>query len=400
MNRFIKFIFICTALIVSLSCSQEGDKAANELISANPAEISAPAKMNSQTVKVEANCPWTLTIAAEDGAEVAWITLSTKAGNGNAQVALKINANKYNQRRAILTFTTDGGKTSTVKVTQAGESGDGPQYIEHKVRVGSFNIRVSGMGADRGTDNEWSKRKSRVIKSIEQNKYDFFGVQEVTSEQQEYLKKELKDYTCKFFSPYSQSGSGDKAQGLIYKTADYTLSDWHIFWPSDTPDTMTQNDKNGENLHNRGACCAVLTHKVSGVKIFMMVMHGFLDDAAGDKYAYVNNDREKMYNTNGYPAFFVGDFNADPGRPAYNTWVKHWKDTYIVVGKDKRVGPDGTFNNWKVNQTTFAQRIDFVLYRGDAEPQNYVCDVTKFDGFFPSDHFPIYADFTVRYLAK
>ncbi len=401
MNRFLKSISICAALIASLSCSQEGVKAADELISANPAEINAPASMNSQTVKVEANCAWTLAIAAEDGSEVAWITPSAKAGNGNANVALKVLTNKYNRRTAVLTFKTKGGKTSIVKVTQAGESGEGPQYIEHKVRVGSFNIRVTGMAVDRGTDNEWSKRKPRVIKSIRQNNYDFFGVQEVTSEQQEYLTKELKDtYTCKFFSPYAQNGSGDKAQGLIYKTEDYTLSEWHYYWPSDTPDTMSQNDKSGDNRYNRGACCAILTHKLTGVKIFMMVMHGFLDKPTGDKYAYVNKDREQMYNPKGYPAFFVGDFNAEPSRVAYTTWTKHWKDTYVTVGAEKRVGPDGTYNNWKINQTTFSSRIDYILYKGAAEPQKYVCDMSKFDGFFPSDHFPLYADFTVRYLSE
>ncbi len=266
------------------------------------------------------------------------------------------------------------------------------------VRVGSFNIRVSGMDDDKGTDNEWSKRKTRVIKSIRDKDFDFFGVQEVTTEQQTYLTEQLSDtYTCKFFSPYASNGNGDKAQGLIYKKDKYTLSDWKYFWPSDTPDKMPSLGNDIVSLtqrYKRGSCCGILTHNESGVRMFIMVMHGFLNNDTGDTYAYVNNDREGMYNPDGYPAFFVGDMNTDPGRAAYTTWTGHWKDSFAELSEAKKTGPTGTYNGWKTT-TTPSKRIDYIFFKGDAVPKNYVCDDDKYDNLYPSDHCPIYTDFKI-----
>ncbi len=268
-----------------------------------------------------------------------------------------------------------------------------------QVRAGSFNIRVST--EDSGTDHEWSKRKAGVISSIRDNDFDFFGVQEVCSDQQTYLTEQLADtYACKFFSPYASDGNGDKAQGLIYRKDKFELSEWNYFWPSDNPDEMPPtgffggNDVESFNQRfNRGSCCGILTHKASGARMFVMVMHGFVNDDTGDKYAYVNNDREKMYNPDGYPAFFIGDMNANPDRAAYTTWTGYWKDTFAEVSADRRTGPEKTYNNWQNNPIS---RLDYIFFKGAyVTPKNYVCDNDKYDGFYPSDHFPIYADFII-----
>ncbi len=395
-QTFSKYLILLAAAIISLSCSKEGDKAANELISASPAEVSAPAALNSQKVKVEANCVWDLTVTANDGSEVAWIVPDKKSANGNADVTLKIYANKFNARTATLTFRTRGGQTSVVTVNQAGDDNASSEYVELPVRVGSYNIRVSGQSSDTG-DLKWENRKENVFKTIKNNDFDIFGIQEVKTDQQKDIQTGLGDiYGIKFFSPYSQDGNGDKAQGLLYKKDVFTLSEWNYFWPSDNPSTMSKNDIDGGISYSRGSCCAVLTHKQSGVKIFFMVMHGFLNDATGDKYAKVNNDMEKQFNKKGYPAFFVGDFNATDSRPAYNTWASYWKDTYKTLTSDKRSGPAGTYNGWSAPKS----RIDFILYRGEAAPQSYKCDDVKYNGNYPSDHFPIVAEFIVKSTAE
>ncbi len=391
-----KLIFVCAALMISLSCSQEGVKGDNELISANPAELSAPATLNQQTVNVESNCTWDLSVVGEDGAEPAWLTAGKKSGNGNAKVTFKVDANKFKERKATLTFTTKGGKTSSVILTQAGETSSAAEFIEQEIRVGTFNLRRSGM-TETDERNSWKNRKEKVKTAIKTNDFDIFGVQEVDTEQQTYLKTAVGDiYDMKFFSPYAQDGNGSRAQGLLYKKSEYTLSDWKYFWPSDDPFTMSKNDKDSQTTYSRGACFGILTHKVSGAKVFVMVMHGFLDDPTADKWAYMNNDMEKEYNPEGYPAFFVGDLNAEPTRNAYKTWAGYWKDTYTTA-KDKS-GPAGTFNGWKTSTAT--SRIDYIFYKGNAEPKNYVCDDTMIEGTYPSDHFPVRADFIVRSKAK
>ena len=102
---------------------------------------------------------------------------------------------------------------------------------------------------------------------------------------------------------------------------------------------------------------------------------------------------EKKYNTNGYPSFFVGDLNARPYSPVIETYRQYWKDAYLKVDPDYITGPFATYCDFDVNLDlmTDKRRIDYILYRG-ATPLTYVCSDKKYDGYYPSDHLPIYSD--------
>ena len=107
---------------------------------------------------------------------------------------------------------------------------------------------------------------------------------------------------------------------------------------------------------------------------------------------------EKKYNTKGWPSFFVGDFNAretDAASEVYRSW---WTDSYHAFDAtpELREGPEGTFNGWKLD-TPPTSRIDFVYYRGKGvTPLCYRCNDTRYDGFYASDHFPVWVDFKIK----
>ena len=102
-----------------------------------------------------------------------------------------------------------------------------------KIRIGSYNLRMQQM--DKG-DNDWSVRRARVMKSIRENEFDIFGVQELTDWVQGQLVEDLGDtYGALFFSPYSQDGVGTKAQGILYNRKRFKVLEYHYFWMSDTP---------------------------------------------------------------------------------------------------------------------------------------------------------------------
>ena len=93
--------------------------------------------------------------------------------------------------------------------------------------------------------NNWANRKTRVVQSIRENDFDVFGLQECSPDIKSYLSSELADtYSIRYFDPKSASGTGNhESMGLAYKSAKYTLSNWHYFWLSDTPSTMTLNNE-------------------------------------------------------------------------------------------------------------------------------------------------------------
>ncbi len=229
-----------------------------------------------------------------------------------------------------------------------------------------------------------------MIRSIRDCDFDVFGLNECSTDIQTYLKGNLKnEYNIRFFSPYGQDGNGNKAQGLAYRKG-FTLENWHWFWLSDTPDVMTTNDGN----MNRGGCCGTVSRDGTDIKFFVMVTHGALNAETRSQYAPLYQEMEKKYNPQGYPSFFVGDMNAAPAGPASVEYRKYWIDAYLKVGASGRSGPFATYNGFDLDLDMYQSdgRIDYVYYRGAVTPLKYVCSDTRYDGYYASDHLPVYAD--------
>ena len=257
------------------------------------------------------------------------------------------------------------------------------------VRIGTYNIKT--IIAEDDENNNWEYRKTRLVQSIRENDFDVWGINECSTEALSYLAGEFAStYNFQMFSPYSQDGNGDKMQGIVYKKT-FSLSNWHYFWLSNTPDIMVTND----GTSNRGGCCATLTR--DGTPIFVMVTHGAQDTEVKETYAPLFAQMEAAYNTSGAPSFFVGDMNARPDQPTSLEYKKTWNDTYESVSRCDRTGPLATYNafNLSRNMYTHPSRIDYVYYKG-ATPLNYVCNDTRYDGYYASDHLPVYSDMRVR----
>lgn len=258
------------------------------------------------------------------------------------------------------------------------------------MRVGNYNVRY--ITTEEDEQNNWANRKTRVVRSIRDNDFDVFGLNECSDDIKTYLSAQLADtYTIQFFNPNVSSGSGSSSGesiGLAYRKT-FTLSDWHYFWLSDTPSVMTVND----GTKKRGGCCAVLTSP-KGNKFFVMVTHGCLDATAREQYAPQYKQMEQQYNTNGYPSFFVGDMNAQPSDPASVTYRQYWNDAYY--SNALKYGPYCTFNGFNLerNMYTHQNHLDYVYYR-NATPLLYVCNDKLYDGYYASDHLPVYADFKI-----
>lgn len=261
-----------------------------------------------------------------------------------------------------------------------------------EVRVGSYNIRMSGM--DKASpDNNWSVRKERLWTSIENCRFDVFGLQEVSSEAQEDLEERFSDvFGLYFFSPYSEDGNGDKAQGVMYRKDLFELLEVHNFWIGPDPYVMSRSDVGSKGNYNRGGFCGIFMHKPTGIRFFFMHTHGSLNEEAKLNYAGVFEQVERRYNPEALPSVFVGDFNVKPDHRMYEVITSYWNDSHL--DSPVKNGPVNTFNAWKHPEGD--RRIDFIFYRSGAEPIVYCCDNTLYDGLYPSDHFPLYTDFRIR----
>ena len=273
------------------------------------------------------------------------------------------------------------------------------------IRIGTYNLRYIN-DSESNENNLWENRKDRVIQSIKDNDFDVFAVQECSDGIRDYLESEVAStYSGQYFNPYSSTGgdgSGkDEYIGILYRKDGFTLSDWHQFWMADDVASSAsrpadRNDASGEHTYYRGGCCCVLTQTETGEKMFVMATHGCLGAEYREEYAPLFEALEKKYNTAGYPSFFLGDMNARPTDAASVTYRTYWKDPYRELSGDKIRGPFATYNGFDTDRNLIIdnKRLDYVYYR-NATPLNYVCNDRKYDGYYASDHLPVYSDFVI-----
>ena len=387
------FIIMLSLVAGVLLGSCQGDKTTGEeLLSVSPGSIEALSEMASYKIDVVSNTAWSVSLKDENGDDVFWAALDRSSGHDNAKITVRVTENKYKDpRKATVLVETTGGKSASVNLVQKGnEQGSGISGVA-SVRLGSYNLRMSNL--DTEGDNVWSARKERLRQSVIDCAFDVFGIQEVSSEMQEWLVKELgNDYTFKFFSPYSQNGSGNKAQGIVFRTSAFSLAEWHFFWLSDSPGTMSTNDTGSSGSFNRGGCCCILTHKQSGVQLFFMNSHGCLNAAPNASLAHIYIEQEKVYNPKSLPSFFVGDLNARPESKATETYRTYWKDSYDTA--KSRSGAGASYNGF--NTPGGKYRIDYIYLRGDGIDVKEFCISNKlYGGKYASDHFPVYANISI-----
>lgn len=387
--RYVLFLMAGAALFGS--CQGNGNPSGKEEISVSPEFIEAPAQMGSYRIEVSSNAAWTVSLEED----APWITLDRSSGHDNVSMTVRVNENKYrDSRTAKILFKTAGGAGAGVSLTQEGNSEGGDTPSQNVLRLGSYNLRMSGL--DTEGNNVWELRKGRLKQSLQDCDFDVLGIQEVSSETQKWLDQELSSkYTFQYFSPYAQTGKGDKAQGIGFRKDAFTMSDWHFFWATDSPDAMSTNDTGSQGNFKRGGCCCILTHKATGIKLFFMNNHGCLNSESNIQNAHVYAQMEQRYNTAGLPSFFVGDMNARESTEegsVYMTYISWWKDSYKEVESAKRTGPVNTYNGF--TSPTGKYRLDYVFYRGSGfRPVSYCCDNTLYDGLYASDHFPVWAEF-------
>lgn len=393
-------IIILAVLLIAISCEKNGNEK-DFPITVDPTEITAQSNVSSQSFNINTQGEWKLEITTEAGEPVSWITPSKTSGKGDSKITLRVFENQFKNARIAIVKIRCVKETAQVRVTQKGNEESEIDDQSVQVRIGTFNLRRAASETD--PQNNWDNRKTRVIQSIKDNKYDVLGLQELDTQMQNYLVANLgSDYEFKFFSPYAQNGLGDRGQGIMYKKNTFTLVDWKFFWLSESPYTIAPNNDSGSSgNYIRGGCYVILTHVNTGISFFAMNTHGCLNQSSNIQWAPVYKKIEETNNPKGYPSFFFGDLNARPELESsvmFRTW---WKDPYTELNKTYVLGPSGTYNGFNLNKNmNTAPRIDYVYYRGKVEPLLYKNDGTRYGGYYPSDHFPVYIDAKISTIAE
>lgn len=256
------------------------------------------------------------------------------------------------------------------------------------IRWATFNIRYNSSD-DYKINCGWDQRKERVTQYLIDNQIDICGMQEVTHEQLEYLRKSLSQYDYVGVGRTDGKKKGE-ATPVFYRKDKYKALGKGNFWLSETPDVV--GSKGWDAALERVASWVKLKDKKTG-KIFMAVNTHF--DHVGkvarrESAKLIMQKIQEIVGSN--PAVVTGDFNVTEQDEAYTTMVTNefkMYDAYHMT--DNKTGVTFTYHDFCRIPAEKAHKIDFIFITPNIKVTHTHIEPTHKEDQL-TDHNPHYAD--------
>lgn len=251
--------------------------------------------------------------------------------------------------------------------------------------VMTFNVRYPS--PDDGV-NVWEQRRDILVETVRLKNPDIMGTQELFYSQGEYIVENLPEYT--WFGTSRRGNHEDEHMGIFYKPDKLSLVQSGDFWLSETPDEP--GSSSWDMSLPRMVTWGLFEIAGSGRQFILgntHFPHRAEDEAARLECAKVILGRIQDAPP-GVPLILIGDFNTTADSEVHNLLSTRFSDAWLETGT--RSGPEATFNEW--TGVTGGRRIDWIFYSGAVSPDQVETVTHNRDGSYPSDHYPVYAEFT------
>lgn len=235
----------------------------------------------------------------------------------------------------------------------------------------------------------YKKIKDMAPQLIAEYNPDLVGLQECTYDWYKKLTKELPEYG--FVGVGREDGtmskSGGESCGIFYKKDKFTLVDSGTFWLSETPETPS---KGWDGDYIRICTWAIFTENTTGKQFAHVNTHlENIDDGTGMVALEKGTQMviEKALSLE-MPVILTGDMNFAKDTEYYNAvTAAGFRDTQDVA----EITMEG--NTYHGDENDPDEHIDYVFVNnGISSVKTYKIVQDTYDGKYPSDHYPIYAD--------
>ena len=251
----------------------------------------------------------------------------------------------------------------------------------------TFNLRF-GL-ADDGA-NSWDHRKKALPALFKKYRPDFIGLQEANDFQIDYLAQILTGY--EFIGKRSPAPSNWQNNVIFFKNNWKPKVSKHLYL-SQTPAIPS---KFRDSRWPRQCTIGMFTRDDRNL-ICINTHFDFAEDVQTKSAVVIMDHLAKL--PSDVPAILLGDFNATPEQACYGIFTGENEKSSLKGPWFKNAATKplpGTYHGFK--GVTNGDHIDWILYRGGIAPVDYNVVVGAFDGIYPSDHFPVYAEF--RWIDK
>jgi endonuclease/exonuclease/phosphatase family metal-dependent hydrolase len=281
------------------------------------------------------------------------------------------------------------------------------------LRTMSFNVRYVGTTEDVIGANGWynltdpaNGRASRALQIVRDYQPDIIGTQEM-------LDVQLKDFSgqtmAKGLSDYGYYGVGrtngiaaGEYAAIFYRADRFTQQSAGTFWLSPTPEVAGSIYPGAGSI--RIASWVLLDDQLSHQQLFVLNTH--LDNVSNEANNYAAGlIRQRLPELAGdAPIVLTGDMNSTETSSVVRTLMglndpggiqlgDAYREVHPVVASNER-----TFHGY--GGGTIGSRIDFVLHSEELTPIGASILRTSYNGKYPSDHYPVTAEFTLAVVPE
>ena len=339
----------------------------------------------------------------------SWIRRSLDFGvAGTYEATLTVDANTGTSERTGTVQFICSDDIRSFTVTQRAKEPEKPEDKTFSFRLMSFNILQS---KDEGEGHTWAEYREAPCKEMfTTTAPDIICLQECRRTQLNFMKDNFPQYS---YFQYAKDGvkkegyesvekcdddaifqNGGHRDVIALRTDKFSMLDWGRFWFSETPDVSSYA---GDLFVDGGTPKLTLWLKVreraTGIVFYVWTTHFFPSGVTGRlQCGIMSAQRMKAECPDDAPVFFCGDLNVTYEHDA----LKPIRDYMQSAGK---TAPGAnylpTYTGFRTDPGTWTY-IDHIFYRNAAAVAYKVVNEPIANGTSVcSDHFPIYADFTV-----
>ncbi|MFZ5962304.1 endonuclease/exonuclease/phosphatase family protein [Thalassococcus sp. BH17M4-6] len=269
-----------------------------------------------------------------------------------------------------------------------------PEPPEDSLRIATYNVHYILLNQQTGdwSVGDWDRRKGPMDAAFKAVNADVIAFQEMESfaRGSDGSVNLTLDFLLAQNPGYAAAAVGDwrefpSTQPILYRRAAFRVADQGWFFFSDTPDVIYSRTFNGS--YPAFASWARFVPLDGGPAFWVMNVH-FEYKSGSNRLlsAELVNRRIAPMIASGEPVFLVGDLNARLGSKTM--------ETLEATGIAFADVPGSTYHfNRGLN---LFGAIDHLGYIGATPVQGPLVLQRQFGGEWPSDHYPVFADFRLR----